>query len=1182
MRRFTLLSLLALLLATAASVFGQQDTGTLLGTVVDPAGAVVPAATVTVHNAATGATMAGTTDKSGVFQFPTILVGTYSVQIAAQGFKTYDMSGVLLQSAEIRNLGSLRMEVGGVTEQVRVTAATTPVQTSSTEINLSIEQSKLAEITNKGGDAFQYFDLLPGVVDTSLTVRDNPTYNELQGIVINGNSGITNVSHTLDGVHAVDAAMTTMFVNPNVDAISEITVLTTGYQAEFGRNTGGSINFVTKSGTSDFHGTGHWYHRNEDLNANTFFNNRSGIVRPIYRYMLAGYTIGGPVYIPKHFNTKKNRLFFFASQEFTQIKVPTTTSTVNEPTALERAGNFSDLKTSAGALIPVLDPLTETAFPGNIIPTSRINTTGQAMLNLFPMPNGYTNPAPGQQYTANSLFYGTPSHTHSDTIVKIDANITSKLSVFYRYGIDHEALGSVFNITPGIGQQVNLIPGQSHAAHATYIFTPTLIAETLVGIGWNNYEFYHVEGDSPYFRTSTLNPPTLFPLPAPATVPGGTLGVIQEYPPYLPEMTTGGGNTVGETNYTPWNTGFFDPYANFSHSRSVNEDVTKVQGKHRFKFGIYVDRVFKDEPAPGTGYPGVYNFGSTTSNPIDTGSGYSNMLLGVFQTYSQATNRIQPALHYWQIEWYAQDSWRVTSKLTLEYGLRFVHEGAPNDTSGTSSDFYPSLWTAANSPALYRNGCKVALSSTGTCATANQVAVNPLTGAQTFNALVNTAVPGVGSIIDGMHVGGLTGNDHYFSYAPVNLAPRLGIAWDPTGKGKWAVRAGAGLFYNRASLGISGSGTAPTVYTPIVYYSYMTDLPSLTSSEVFSPVSGTIYNPRQQVEVAHNLNFSVQHDIGFSTALTLSYVGSFDRHAAETISVNNIPYQAYANPANVFNNTEINANFLRTTYPGMGTESYSTSGLSSLNYNSAQLLLQHRVSRGLFFSVAYTFSKALGSTSPDAYHTGLPIVNEFGQTVTLPNDRQDFYGPTTSDHTHVLAVNYAYSFPKLEAGPKALKAVVNGWTLTGTPYVQSGAPVSPSCSSTAAFPTNDPTETGQTARCQEVADPRAFNQSFYSNFNTAAFALAPLGSFGNTGLGIYREPTIWNWDMSLSRSVRIRERVTLTARWEAFNVFNHPEFNAFGATYSFNAANVNTSTTTGQMTSTLSTRQQELQVRLVF
>jgi hypothetical protein len=1178
MRRSNLWLLSALFAATALSVFGQSDTGTLLGTVVDPAQAVVAGAKITIINPATGATTVGTTSKDGVFQFPAILVGSYSVRVAAAGFKTYEMDGVVLSSAETRNLGTLRMELGAVAEQVRVTAQATPVQTSSSEINQTVERVKLEELSAKGRDPFQFFDLMPGVVDTS-TSRDNPTYNMLQGLNINGLSGISNVSHMLDGVHQVDSALTTMFVNPNIDAISEISVLTNGFQAEYGRNNGGSINFVTKSGTSQFHGTGHWDHRNEDLNANSFFNNRSGIVRPLYRYMIAGYSIGGPVYIPKLFNQKKDRLFFFLSQEFTQIKVPTTASTANEPTALERAGNFSDLKTSLGALIPVIDPTTLAPFPGNVIPAGRINPVGQGMLNLYPMPNGYTNPAPGQQYTANSIFYGTPSHTHSDTIMKFDANITSKLTAYYRLGFDHEVLGSVFTISPGVGYQNNLIPGISHAIHLAYTISPTLIAETLVGIGHNNYEFEYPNGYSQFYRTSTLNPPTLFPLPAPATVPGGTFGQIPEYPPYLPEMLMGGGTTVGQANYAPWNTGFFDPYANFSHDYSAQEDVTKIYRSHRFKFGVYVDRVFKDEPSPGNSYSGIYNFASSTSNPIDTGSGYSNALLGVFQTYSQATNRIQPALHFWQIEGYVQDSWRVTPKFTLEYGLRFIHQGAPNDTSGTSSNFYPSLYTTAMAPVLYANGCKVALSSTGTCATANQVAVNPLTGAQTFNALVGTVVQG--SVIDGMHIGGLTGNNHYFNYPALNLAPRLGFAWDPFGDGKTAIRASAGIFYNRASLTIAGSGTAPAVYTPVVYYSYMNDLPSLGNNEVFSPTSATEYNPNQKVERSYNYNFTIQRDIGFSTVLTLAYVGTFDRDAGETLSINNIPYQAYASPANIFNNTEINANFLRTSFPGMGAISYGTYGLSSVNYNSVQLTVARRASHGLFYSVAYTFSKGLGSTSPDAYHTGQPIVNEFGQSTTLPSARQFTYGPTAQDRSQVLAVNYSYALPKTSRlGP--LRAVINGWTLSGTTIAETGAPVSPSCSSTAAFPINDPTQTGQGARCQEVGDPRNFTQGFYSNFNTAAFALAPAGSFGNAGLGIFRQPTWVNFDMALDRTVVVRERLRLRVRWQAYNVFNHAEFNAYGTTYSFNAANVNTSTTTGQYTSTLNPRQQELSIRAVF
>ena len=241
----------------------------------------------------------------------------------------------------------------------------------------------------------------------------------MSGITINGmSSGSKNV--TLDGTNSVDQQQgNSTFVTPSLDAIGEIRVVSNGYQAEFGRNAGGTINIITKNGTRDFHGTYYWNRRHEGMNANSFFNNRQGIARPIYRYNIQGYTIGGPVTIPGWFNKNRDRLFFFWSQEYTRVKLQTVTIMVNQPTAAERIGDFSNSMDSLGRLILIKDPNLPGActttnksgcFPDNIIPANRINATGQAILKFFPSPNGWVNPAPGQQYTSNFKASATPNH----------------------------------------------------------------------------------------------------------------------------------------------------------------------------------------------------------------------------------------------------------------------------------------------------------------------------------------------------------------------------------------------------------------------------------------------------------------------------------------------------------------------------------------------------------------------------------------------------------------------------------------------------------------------------------------------------------------------------------------------------------------------------------------------------
>jgi hypothetical protein len=240
---------------------------------------------------------------------------------------------------------------------------------------------------------------------------------------------------------------------------------------------------VTKSGTRDFRGTAYWQRRHEGMNANTFFNNRSNIQRPLYRYFIGGGTIGGPIYIPKVFNVEKQKLFFFWSEEFTRVAQPTQTSTANLPTVAERAGDFSDSRNAAGSVITIKDPTTGAPFAGNQIPLNRIDATGQKFLNLFLKPNGYVNPAPGQRYTANFLASATPYYRRRDDIVRIDYNPTSKMLVYGRWGHDLSDTLNVFTVSPGVGPLLNQLPGWNISTHVVNTISPTLVNDLNIGLG---------------------------------------------------------------------------------------------------------------------------------------------------------------------------------------------------------------------------------------------------------------------------------------------------------------------------------------------------------------------------------------------------------------------------------------------------------------------------------------------------------------------------------------------------------------------------------------------------------------------------------------------------------------------------------------------------------------------------
>ena len=307
-----------------ACLLGQTVSSSLEGTVLDPANAVVPSAAVTLTQTETGAIHTATSDSSGVFRFLDLAPGTYSVTVHATGFKGFTQNGIVVAANETRQIGKLELAIGNTSETITVMAEAATIQLASSEKAEAIDGSQLSNVTLRGRDIFGYLKLIPGVVDISYNStnagnRDVTSPNAIRGITINGNTSALNFA--VDGITDMDTGSnSTLHYEPNADAVQEMKVLTSNYQAEFGRNSGGTITVVTKNGTQQFHGSLVWNHRNEGFNANLWQNDRNGRnattgvpnspISP-YRFNVETYTFGGPIYVPHHFNSAKNKLFFF-------------------------------------------------------------------------------------------------------------------------------------------------------------------------------------------------------------------------------------------------------------------------------------------------------------------------------------------------------------------------------------------------------------------------------------------------------------------------------------------------------------------------------------------------------------------------------------------------------------------------------------------------------------------------------------------------------------------------------------------------------------------------------------------------------------------------------------------------------------------------------------------------------
>ncbi|MCU1263373.1 MAG: TonB-dependent receptor, partial [Bryobacterales bacterium] len=870
---------------------------------------------------------------------------TFTLAIDAPGFKHYRETGVALDSSEQRSLGVIRLQIGQATESVTIAAEAVTVNLASGERSGTLDSTQLDHLALRGRDVFDAISLMAGVVDTS-DGRDAPGPTSIGNIyILGGRNDSKNM--TIDGVTNLDTGSNgSVHSMPSMDSIAEVKVLMSAYSAESGRNPS-SINVITKGGGKQFHGTVGWFFRNEDLNANDYFNNLAGKPRPESRFNIANYSVGGPVILPKL--SRDRKLFFFVNQEFQHTIVPYGTKTVTVPTALERQGDFSKSYNTNCSPITIKDPLNgQKAFPGNIIPPSRLTTTGQAILNIFPLPN-YVDPNPSRACNYNyfsSLTGAYPRRTETGRVdyspkdnwqlyVSLSNNADSQNTPYTTW-----VTGSLnFPLTPIVFKQ----PGRLATMHSTNVITPSLFNEVSVAVSQNTLTFTPLDVSKVDRTKLGVNIPQRNPSLNPLNI--------------IPDMTF---SSVQNAANPSLNDG--TPYFNQNTIYSVTDNVSKIKDTHTFKVGVYFEHTQKIQSAsPLT--RGSINFNTDGNNPNDSNNAYSNALLGNFDTYAEATARPKGNFLFSNLELYLQDSWRVTHSLSLDFGVRFYHDPPQYEGTNQLASFSRSAYDPKNAAVLLRpatvNGVKVAQ--------------DPLSGQTYPFGLVGSFVPGAGNPADGDILAGVNGAPRgLYTVAPWDIAPRFGFAWDPIGSGKTAVRGGAGIYFDR----IEGNpvmgqiGNPPLIFSPTQYYGTFADIQSSVSSGLLSPngsVTSLAGNGHQQA--VYNFSMDIQRQIGRSDVIDIGYTGSMARHLLWQRNINPVPLGSNflgLNPQNrdpTTTSTVLAPNFLRP-YQGAGDILlYEFAGTS--NYHGLLASYAHRWGSKMNVNLSYTFSKALDES--DSY-----------------------------------------------------------------------------------------------------------------------------------------------------------------------------------------------------------------------
>jgi hypothetical protein len=1112
-------------------VGAQTFQGGVRGAVTDASGASIGTAKVTLTNDGTGAARATVTNTTGEYSFAAVNPATYSITVEAPGFNKLDRKGVVVNTQEFLTV-DLKMEVGEVTQTVNVTEEVPLMETENASTGQVIDNQKLADLPNMGRNPFY-----EGVkVSQNVTPGGDPKFNRMEDqsgsstISIAGGP-VSGNNYLLDGIPITDSTNRAVII-PSIEAVQEVKLQINTYDAEVGRTGGGTFNLYLKSGTNQLHGDAFGYTWVQSLLANTFFADTSGrnattgllnqpiANQPFYNY---GAAIGGPVVIPKVYNGKNKTFFWFSGEGYRQTEAATANESV--PTALERVGNFSKSFTAKGVLQQMYYPNadgTRTPFAGNIIPASMMNQIGLNLASYYPQPSQTPSYYGASDLPSTAVIYDRADQFTS----KLDQQITS----WWRGSISYLHYGSREESAPYFGYADAGTPNQSmlvrhaDATQANMTFTPS--ATTVVYVRWGFNRFPNRTYDLAS-QGMNLGPTGLgFPSSLVSQLPYDGFPIIT----MSSDMSSYGGTT-------------FSQYSYYSHSFSGT--VSKFMGRHSLKAGMDYRDIHLSGLTSGVS-PGSYTFSSAftsasgTSNVAGTGGSLASMLLGFPSAGSIPTaDPISEMTHYWGF--FVHDDFRVSKKLTLNFGVRYDYE------------------TPLTSPI-------------NSLLTFNPTAINP----------VQSQVSGIATPGEVVYAGqpGYTSATHPNSD---KFAPRVGFAYSLDSK--TTLRGGYGLlwapFYFSSFTPLGYTNTTSYIASTNGNISPSGSLSNPFPSGILQPSGNalgaaaglganqtiTFFDPNSHSTRIHQYSFDIQRELKGGFIVAAGYAGSVTHNLLQGtpfININQLPDKYlsmgsaltklvpnpfYGTPAGVLNlaNPTVAQYQLLLPFPEFGTVQYQSNSAdqNDARYNSVYIKVQKRVANGLNLLSSLTWSKNMDESNAQS------VTFNAQQAYSQDNyNRAAEWGLATINTPARWTSSIDYQLPfghgqKFLNSSRLLDYVVGGWAMNAVITMQTGFPMAiyqNNLNSAIGTGVQRPNATGTA-----VATSGSVESRLYSYLNPSAFSLAPQYTYGNVARTIpVRGPGMANTDFSMFKTIGT-ERYKGQFRFEVFNLTNTPQFYAPGA-----------------------------------